>query len=437
LSKSSGTAAALEISPELRRFLLRHEVRKPPSQLLMTYYVQKTLALGPIRFGVSVRKPLDAIDDDPSLSTGPKGEFVRHRDDGFFFGDSNRVVEPALSPSPSISQTPFFSSLRPDGTPRGYGFLALMIFGFLFMLLGFAVLARKGPQGWVEIILGAICIAIPIVMTAQQRKQIREKEERERADREALETRNRELLTWYIKALNYLKSERTDAAIDALRGERETLTLPYELWAPPAGRMMLQIGFDELARRGVAGSNAIAELLRKAGDAAGLTPEDIAGVEHDLYTTVLWHLLADDRLGQAQEKQLNALRDGLALSDSATPLEALSAAQFRDLRGITTANLPRAQCAIQLSFQEYCIHQAPLENGTIVITNRRVISDEKKRVEVALPKIFDVVADVDSSVVTVKTDAKKPLQLRLGYPIFTAAMIDLTAGLDERPRGFA
>ena len=404
----------------------------------MTYYVQKTLPLGPIRFGVSVRRPLDAIDDDPALSTGPKGEFTRRRDDGFFFGETTRVAEPTLSPSPSISQTTFLSSLKPDGTARGYGFIAMMIVGLLLAPLGFAVVERKGPQGWVEIILGVVFIAIPIVMTAQRRKQIRDQEESERAEREELETRNRQLLTWYVKALHHLvETERTDAALDALRGERETLTLPYGLWAPLARGMMLQIGFDELARRSVSGSAAIADLLRKAGIAAGLTPEEITGVAHDLYTTVCWHLLADDRLGHTQQKQLDTLRDGLGISDSDIPLEVLAAAQFRDLRGITTANLPRANYAIQLGFQEYCIHQAPLDGGAIVITNRRLIVDEKKRAEVALPKVFDVVVDADSSIVTVKTDEKTPLQLRLGYPIFTAAMIDLAASLDERPRGFA
>jgi hypothetical protein len=404
----------------------------------MTYYVQKALPLGPIRFGVSVRRPVDAVDDDSALSTGPKGEFIRRRADGFFFGDTTPVAEPTLPPSPSISQTPFLSSLKPDATPRGYAFLAMMIVGFLFILLGFAVVSRKGPQGWFEIILGAVFTAIPIAMTARRRKQIHEQEGRERAEREALEKRNRELLTWYVKALHYLvDTERTDAALDALRGERETLTLPYELWAPLARGMMLQIGFDELARRGVTGSKAIASLLRKAGIAAGLTREDITGGVHDLYTTVFWHLLADDRLGHAQQQHLDALRDGLGISDSDTPLEVLSAAQFRALRGVTTANLPHAHYAIQLGFQEYCIHQAPLDDGAIVITNRRLIVDEKKLAEVALPKVFDVVVDVDSGIVTVKTDEKKPLRLRLQYPIFTAAMIDLAASLDERPRGFA
>jgi hypothetical protein len=402
----------------------------------MTYYVQKRLPLGPIRFGVSTRKDIEDIDNDATLSTGPNGEFVVRRDDGFFFGDTTRVVEPVLPHPRSISQTAFLSSLKPDGTGRGYGFLALMLFGALFLLLGFGVLVRKGPQGWIEVLLGVICVAIPIVMTAQRRRQIREQEERDRVEREALEVRNRQLLTWYTKALNYLHTDRGDAAFDALRGERKTLTVPYEIWAPSARRTLLEIAFDELAKRGVAESRTIAEILGKAGDAAGLTHEEIAGVKHDLYTTVFWHLLAGDRLGKRQEGQLLALRDGLGYTDADLQPEALSAAQFRDLRGVTSDTLPRAQCAIPLGFQEYCIHQAPLDAGTLFITNRRLIIVEKKRSEVPLPKVFDVVVDVDDSLVTVKTDQKKPLRLRLGYPIFTAAIIELAAGLDERPKGF-
>jgi hypothetical protein len=403
----------------------------------MTYYVEKKLPLGPIRFGVSTRKGLEAIDDDPTLSTGPTGEFVVRRTDGFFLGDTTRVVEPVLPHARSISQTAFLSSLKPDGTPRGYGFLALILLGALFILLGFGVVARKGPQGWIEVILGVICLAIPIIMTAQRRKQIRDQEERERAEREALERRNRELLTWYTKALHYLHTDRGDAAFDALRGERKTLIVPYEIWAPSARRTILEIGFDELAKRGVAETRAIVELLGKAGDAAGLTPEDMAVVKHDLYTTVFWHLLAGDRLGKTQECQLIALREGLGYSDDDLQPEALAAAQFRDLRGVTSETLPRARCAIRLGFQEYCIHQAPLDAGTLHITNRRLIIDAKKRTEVLLPKVFDVDVDVDNTVVTVKTDQKKPIHLRLGYPIFTAAMIELAAGLDERPKGFA
>src|SRR4051812_26622821 len=131
---------------------IRHGVRKQPRQPAMTYYVEKQLAFGPIRFGVATRRSLDAIGDDLTLSTGPNGEFIRRREDGFFFGDTERVVGPSLPVKPTINQTPFWSSLKPDGSSRGYLFLILMALGALIMLLGVTVLVRKGPQGWFEII---------------------------------------------------------------------------------------------------------------------------------------------------------------------------------------------------------------------------------------------------------------------------------------------
>ncbi|MEA2235417.1 MAG: hypothetical protein QOC81_141 [Thermoanaerobaculia bacterium] len=402
----------------------------------MTYYVEKQLAFGPIRFGVSTRKALDAIDNDKALSTGEKGDFVRRRDEGFFFGDTERVVGPSLPVASSISQTPFWSSLKPDGTPRGYGFAALMGFGALLILLGLSVLVRKGPQGWVEIILGAICIAIPIVMTAQKRRQARDKEERERVEREAAVARNQELLSWYTKALEHLLVDRSEAGLIALRGERESLDLAYDIWAPTARRVLVQIGFEELSRRGVSASAAISQLLTDAGDAAGLTPEDIRSAKHTLYATVVWHLLADDRLGKTQEAEVLALRDGLGLGENDVPAESNAIEQFRSLRAVA-GGMPHAQCAIPLAFQEYCIHQAPLDTGMLIITNRRLVAEENKRTEVALPKVFEVVVDADANIIAIKSDKKKPLQLRTSNPIFTSGLIDMASALDERPRGFA
>src|SRR5207245_11495930 len=144
----------------------------------MTFFVEKKLALGPIRFGVLPRKPVEKIEVYESLSTGPSGEFLTRRSDGFFFEERARFDQPVLPTAKSISAMPFWSSLKPDGTPRSWGFLALLFFGAILVLLGLAVVARKGPQGWVEVILGAAMIATPIALTAQRRKQIREKEER-------------------------------------------------------------------------------------------------------------------------------------------------------------------------------------------------------------------------------------------------------------------
>ncbi|HEV7429344.1 MAG TPA: hypothetical protein VGQ46_23570 [Thermoanaerobaculia bacterium] len=402
----------------------------------MTYYVEKQLAFGPIRFGVSSRRALDAIGDDVTLSTGRNGEFIRRREDGFFFGDTERVVGPSIPTKPTISQTPFWSSLKTDGSSRGFMFMLLMGLGALIMLLGIGVLAKKGPQGWFEIVFGAICIALPILMTAQERRTIREREERERAEREAAEKRNAELLSWYTKALDHLLVDRGEHALVALRGERESLDLAYEIWAPAARRVLLRIAFEELSRRGIAESAVISKLLSDAGDAAGLTPEHIHSVKCEFYSSVVWHLLADDRLGTAQEAEIRTLREGLGLSDDDAETEMSAVEQFRGLRAVAPG-LPRAECPIQLAFQEYCIHQAPLDSGMLFITNRRLVADERKRTEVTMPKVYEVVVDADDSSIVIKTDQKKPLRLRTRNPIFTAGLIDMAASLDERPKGFA
>jgi hypothetical protein len=405
----------------------------------MTFFVRKRLALGPIRFGVSPRQRVEAIDDQPALSTGAGGEFVRRGSkSGFFFGDVTRFDAPSLPVTKSISSMPFWSSLKPDGTPRRYGFLALMVFGVIFVLLGLAVVAAKGPQGWVEVILGLAMIATPLALTAQERKVLREKEERDRAEREAVEKRNRELLSAYTAALDRVRRERTAEALEALAREREALTLPDEIWVPAARRTTLLVGFDELSKRGIEGGADIARLVDDVARAAGLTSDDAAAVKADVYRTVLWHLLADDRLGEAQEARLRTLADALGYGGDET-----SAAQFRRLRGVTAKNLPQAQASAKLGFQERAIHEVrgTLLSGepcTLTITNRRLIVAAKKQSEVPLPQLNDIDVDADENVLTIDTAVtKKPFHVRVDEPIYTAAILEMAAGLDQRPKGFA
>src|SRR5439155_24006047 len=132
-----------------------------------------------------------------------------------------RFAGQTLAVKPSISSTAFWTSLNTDGTPRRYGFLALLAFGALFVLIGLAVIARKGPQGWVEVILGLAMIATPIVLTAQERQKIREQEELARAEREAIEKRNREMLAAYTIALEKARNERNEQALAELEHERQ------------------------------------------------------------------------------------------------------------------------------------------------------------------------------------------------------------------------
>src|SRR5439155_25976363 len=147
---------------------------------------------------------------------------------------------------------------------------ALPPIGVLFVLLGLAVLVSKGAAGIVEILLGMAMIAVPIVITAQRRKKIREEEARRRAELAAAEQRNREMLGTYLTALENLRTDRSDAAIAAIERERGALELPYEVWAPVARQIILQIGFDELAS-GARATADIGRLLDRASNPSGLS----------------------------------------------------------------------------------------------------------------------------------------------------------------------
>ena len=396
----------------------------------MTFYVEKKLALGPISFGVSPGRPAAAPDDDPSLSTGPAGEFIRRRSEGFFFGGQDRFTGPALPAPPSIASKPFWESLKGGPPGRTYGFFALLIGGALMILLGLAVLIAKGPQGLVEVILGAAMIATPIALTAQERRNIREAEERERLEREAIDKRNRETLAAYGAALNRARDERSTEAFAQLERERGALTPSFEAWGPAAKRAVLQIGFDELAKE----NPKLADLLHRMARAAGLSADQESASKRDLYNTLVWHFLADDRLGPAQNRRLSEIRTTLGIDDNLGPVEQ----QFQRWRGLTPQALPHQRCTIQLGFGEYCVHETPSDRGTLHVTNKRVIVDGKKRIELPITHAFDVVANVDSGTVTVKTDnPKKPLRLKVEQPVYTAAMLDLAASIDDRPRGFS
>lgn len=422
----------------------------------MTFFVRKGLATGPIRFGVSPRRTLDAIDHEPGLSTGASGEFLRKRGGGFFFSDERTVASPTLPVSASISRIPFWKSVN-DGTPRGYGFLAMLVIGALLVLLGFAVIGRKGPQGWVEVILGLILIAVPLVLTAQRRKQIRDQEERERAEREAQEARNRQMLASYSAALQRLMRDKNEEALEEVRRERAALTLPYEIWSAAAKRAVLSLGFDMLARLGTAGARDVSGWMSRAAKAAGLTAEDEVAVKLDFYRSIVWHLLADDRIGDTQAEELKTIRKGFDIWDRDVPVESKAAEEFLRLRGVTNRSLPRAQCGVPLKFQEYCVHHArgvlmnaKLDKKTrrqvwtegapcdLYVTNRRIVVNAKKPIEVPLPRVFDVDVDIDDNVLIIRTaDPKKPIAMRVEEPVYTASLVDIATTIDERPKGFA
>jgi hypothetical protein len=401
----------------------------------MTFFVEKRLAVGRIRFGVA---PHDAalVDGDLTLSTGPNGEFVRRHSEGYFLGDTPHFdgSTPALETN-SLARIPFWAALKPEGTAKSWAILALLPVGVLLVLVGLAALAAKAAIGVLYILVGLGLIAVPIVITAQRRKKIRAEEARQRAEQAAAEQRNREMLGTYLTALETLRTDRSDKAIAAIERERGALELPYDVWAPVARRIILQMGFDELAK-GERPTADIGRLLDRASNAAGLSHEDAVGIKQDLYQTVLWHYVADRRLGEAQDKVLEKLEGDFRLPE--LPVESASAEQFRRIRAAAGSKFERIECGNQLGMHEYCVFETASDGTKVHVTNKRLLVEGSDPAEVPLPKIYDINVNVDEGTATIKsTDRKKPLALQVPDPIYTAAVLDMASELDQRPKSWA
>jgi hypothetical protein len=422
----------------------------------VAFYVRKLLAHGPIRFGVPLRGRIEDIDRS-GLSTGPSGEFLKKRTRGFFLADNRAIGAPELPRDMSLATAPFWSAVV-DGTRRGWIFAGMMAFGALLILLGLGVVVNKGPQGWIQVILGAALISTPIIITAGRRRQVREAEKKERAEREERERRHRASLGSYATALEQLRRDTNDETLAAVARERDALELPYDVWSGVAKQTVLLIGFQTLARLTPARAEEIAASMDRASAAVGLSSVDEREVKLDLYRIAVWHVLSDDRLGEVQEAQLADLRRGLGVRDPDVLAEDHATDQFRRLRGMGPLNPPKHDCRIPLKFHEYCIHTTraqllkrvrektdrrnvryvPAQECTVYVTNKRLILDLPKRRDIGLPKIDDVEVDVDQNVLTISTPLRfgSPA-IQVDDPIYTGALIAIATMIDDRPRGLA
>src|SRR5215213_8176511 len=107
----------------------------------MSFTVQKSLGNSLFRFAVGRRRELKSIDHNTEMSTGPSGEFIRHRPEIFYSADLRQIHVPEVPPPRTLSGTPYTASLL-EGNRR-YVNLGLLAFGGLLLLLGFATLANK------------------------------------------------------------------------------------------------------------------------------------------------------------------------------------------------------------------------------------------------------------------------------------------------------
>jgi hypothetical protein len=408
----------------------------------MSFTVQKNLGNSVFRFAVGRRREFRSIDGNMELSTGPTGEFVRHRPEIFYSADLRQIHKAEMpKPRSAVATTSFWTTLG-EGGMKNY---ALIGVGALFLLLGLAVAASDRPAGAVMfwIVLGLAAIAVPIVTTAVKRRSIRAAEERKSRERIERDQRNAEMLAAYTESLEQLRDNPDDAALARVLAENEKLDLPYAVWADNAIGTVLHVGFSTLAKVGAERSAEVAALMDRASDAAGLITEDARAVKQALYSTILWHFVADDRLGAEQLKIVRAIQQGFGVTAEELPVDSSSEAQFERLRGVDHRNAPRCTTTVPLSLNEYCMYSAPVRMGggterNALITNKRLIIEGDKPIDVPVPKIDDIFVDADQHLVSMRApDLKRPLEFRAGEPVYLAAMLDLATRLDDRPKGFA
>ena len=409
----------------------------------MSFTVQKSLGNAFFRFAVGRRREFSSIDSDPEMSTGPSGEFIRHRPEIFYAADLRQIHKPEVPQLRLVSGTPFWSTLI-DGTSRGWAMLGIMIFGALFALLGLANVANGNRAGWVLVLIGLAVAVVPIVLTGQKRRSVRQLEERKRKEREERDKRNAELLNVYTSALEQLRENPDDTNLANVRRENEKLDLPYAVWADAAIGTVLYVGFSTLGKVGPERAAEVAALMDRSSQAAGLIAEDAIGVKHALYSTVLWHFLADDRLGETQLQIVRNIQKGFGIDPEDVPLDTAGESQFERLRGVDHRNAPRcAEAAVPLGMNEFCMYSVqvkPNENtdSTFTVTSKRLIlGSDKHKIELPVARVDEILVDAERSRVTVRAaELKRPFDFHAAEPIYLAAMVDLATRLDDRPKSF-
>lgn len=402
-----------------------------------------------IRFKVSPRQFAPGESDERLFSTGPAGEFLGTSAGGYFFSEPEKTGVAAYTLP--TSGVPGF---HVPTTAREWGHLAMMIVGVLLVLMGIMVLRSKGAAGLIEIIIGLALIATPIVINWKQKRDRRLQLEREQAQRDEQDARERQMISTFLESLEKLKEHHDAAALRAIGEERDALDVPYVIISPYARATVLRLGFDAVSRFAELGNEGVAREVDAAADAVRLSDDDRRQAKAQLYATLVWHLLAEDRLGDFQRTKLDELRALLKIEPELVVKEDAAMTQFAALRGLTRNTLPEKQVDLKLRYQEVCHHQtkatqqklkgerdvteegvrrrepiwAQLRVGDLFVTSKRLLMGERRGLELPLTKIYGIEVDADRNIVSVReAERKAPYYLEMDDPIYTAAVLNLSA----------
>jgi hypothetical protein len=419
---------------------------------LVAFFVRRTLASGPVRFGVAERAATPADGPPHLLSTGPRGDFVRRGPEGLYFAEQREVgVGPLEELDPSRGLT-LWALLRPEGDSiRSYLPLAAMVLGGLLIVMGIGVLTQKqDPIGWVEIILGVVLIIAPVVIAARRLILIRDRARKEREERERKEAERRRIVGDFAERLEAVLESPSRKKLDAIRKERRDRDIPYDAIAALGRAAVAQIGFYAFREVDQIGPPGVAARLREAADAVGLNHEDACESYRLVLQKIIWHLLADDRLNDQRIDLVAAVSHELGLGEEDLLIERKAAAELESLRGMDGKSLPVLDgIGAPLRFGERCHHVTRgatvkrLRRGSIkeqrpfdlYVTAKRVLLNGAKE-EISYPDIFGMEVDADEGLLEITLrDRRAPLLLRVDDPIRTAQMIDLASTQPPKPKG--
>ncbi|HUP63715.1 MAG TPA: hypothetical protein VM557_00340 [Thermoanaerobaculia bacterium] len=421
----------------------------------MSFFIRRSLASGPIRFGVGERLADPTGGEAPGgrFSTGGNGEYLRLRGGGVFYSDE------AINDERAVPPTGLWGGRKESVLPLWAW--ASIVFGAILILLGILVVINKGYRsGYVESAVGVAFIVLPFAVTAKKRREMRLRIERERVAREAHEAHIREIAGAFIDRTSKLRSADDHALLEEIRRAREGAEIPYENMAPSARAATLRAAFDALDRW-KDGGRGVARAIDEVAGATGLNDSDRTAIRLGVLQRVWWHLLADDRMGAEQRGRVEELRVALGIPPEALTIERQASDEFERLRGLGPKSLPAAQCEARLKVLESCLHvtrghemqpkrtrlrPSPESTGTewrdgpvedLIVTNQRLLSHPRKSLDISLRDIWDLEVDLDDEILSVVTGGEKKRQifLRVPDPVYTAGVIQAAMNAPLKPKG--
>jgi len=198
------------------------------------------------------------------------------------------------------------------------------------------------------------------------------------------------------------------------------------------------------------------QLLDQAERLLELPPEFIAGVRADAFRAAYLEAVADHDLSASEERALHHIRQELGIPDEEIARELETVQRLREVRKIREGSLPVVQPGAPLRQSETCHDESPArllkeknlksfqragqrykvrglvidKEGTLFITNKRLLLVHRGTTSIRLNKILDLEVDYDQNLLMITKDGRRsPVMITTPDAMKSAAIAAAVAGL--------